>query len=137
MKKSVFVPNQMAEFKIDHTFLISYLMFFFLGVAIPAAIILHGRSYHINLASIGALLIVLLASLRLSTIAYSGKVAPLLLTYWIFVYFWMGLATFAQTFANDFYWLGHYSPWLQTKGVFIILIENHWFADALAAPPQE
>ena len=115
------IPPQTQGVRLNKLFFVSYCIFLTLGVVLPLLILGNEENPHWNLASIGALLIALVSSLRLSLMVYRGVVQPLLLTFWVFVCFWLGLATFAQTLSNDFFWLGYYSTWLQAQGVFVIL----------------
>jgi hypothetical protein len=97
-------------------------LIFGLGIVFPAAIIVNEPSPHWNLASIGALIIIELAVVRLFFIATRKFFQPLAITFWIFVLFWLGLATFAQTLSNRFFWAGSYPDDVQAIGIGIVLL---------------
>lgn len=107
---------------LGRTFFLSYLIFFLFGILIPIIIFSEIIDPHINLASVGALTIIILSAFRLSSIAFNEKITPLDMTFWIFVSFWFGFAALFQTISNNFFWNGYYSPWLQARGIFIILL---------------
>lgn len=93
-----------------------------LAFVFPLWIVLESDSPHLNLASLATLAIVELAAARLGFLALKGTLTPLLLTFWIFVAFWMGFAAFAQTFSNRFYLPSTYSVELQTAGALVIFL---------------
>ncbi len=93
-----------------------------LAFGFPLWIAFDSDSPHLNLASLATLVIVELSAARLGLLAFKGKVQPLLLTFWIFVAFWMGFAAFAQTLSNQFYWPGTYSIEFQVAGILVIFL---------------
>jgi hypothetical protein len=93
-----------------------------IGVVFPAAIVASEPYPHWNLASIGALLIIELAVVQLFLIASRKFLQPLAITFWIFILFWLGLATFAQTLSNKFFLPGYYPDDIQAIGIGIILL---------------
>ena len=102
--------------------LLSLSIYTVLAFGLPLWIILESGSSQFNLASLAALIIVELAAVRLGFLALKGAVEPLLLTFWIFVLFWMGFAVFAQTLSNRFYWPGIYSIEFQATAILVILL---------------
>ncbi len=108
--------------QLNYRFFISYSIFLILGIFLPFAIFQQTDSPHFNVASFGALLITILSACRLSLIALKTEISPLAMTFWIFVSFWFGLASFAQTLSNDFFWSGYYSTNLQACGIVIIIL---------------
>ncbi len=100
--------------------LLSLSLYTILAFGFPLWIVLESGNPQFNLASLASLIIVELAAVRLGFLALKGEIEPLLLTFWIFVAFWMGFAAFAQTLSNQFYWPGTYSVAFQATGVLVI-----------------
>ncbi len=102
--------------------LLSLSLYTVLAFVFPLWIVLESSRSQFNLASLAALVIVELAAVRLGFLALKGALEPLLLTFWIFVAFWMGFAAFAQTLSNRFYWPGVYSTKFQIVGFLVIFL---------------
>ncbi|MBL4654141.1 MAG: hypothetical protein JKY53_14950 [Flavobacteriales bacterium] len=100
----------------------AFIIVMIVSVFFPLMIVLDVDEPHWQAGSIGTLLISFIAAFRLGYIALKGEVVPLLMTFWIFVAFWMGLAGFAQTLKNDFFWWGQYSSVDQFMAVLVVFL---------------
>lgn len=73
-----------------------------LGIILPLVLVVRQEKRALGSASLVAWLIVAYAAARLSFLIVTGEKRLLSLTFWTFVYVWMGIAPLLQTVTNEF-----------------------------------
>jgi hypothetical protein len=81
-----------------------------LGVAIPLLVAWFAPSDARTGEAFIVWLIIAYSAARLTILALQGEMKLLSLTFWIFVYVWLGVAPFAQLMNNEFPLPGYYPP---------------------------
>lgn len=92
-----------------------------LSVFAPMALILSGNYSEFDIVILYVWIIVAYASWRLSSLTIKGQKRLISITFWIFVYVFLGLAPLLQVAADAFPWPGHYTDETIVKAIFLVL----------------
>jgi oligosaccharide repeat unit polymerase len=105
-----------------------------LALVLPALLYVSGGKSHLTGAGLFAWIITAYSAVRLAGLVWDGRPRLLEMTFWIYVYIWLGMAGMLQLTSGSFPWRSVHSPGSVLVGLAIIAVGLFAYEVGLRAP---
>ncbi|MCK6259020.1 hypothetical protein LCY76_20830 [Fictibacillus sp. KIGAM418] len=96
--------------------------FLLMSLILPLNFFINTAGMNLTIEVFLAWVIIIFSTTKLCILAYRGIQNLMQLTFWIFVYVWMGITPFLQCLKMKFSWAGYYNEEIIIKAFLIIIV---------------